>query len=84
VLVRLADSDKRQGSFWVIYSFFNDKKDLLEEFNYLERKAHPGSLRFRGRDKLGLSRPQQNHELPEASVEAEASSEPGTSEDTKA
>jgi hypothetical protein len=83
VLVRLADSDKRQGSFWIIYSFFNDKKDLLEEFNYLERKVHPDSLRFRGRDKLGLSRPRQNHELPDAAGEAETSGEVETSEDTE-
>jgi hypothetical protein len=59
VLVRLADSEKRQGSFWVVYSLFNDKKDLLAEFDYLERKIHPDSLRFRGRAKLGLSRPRE-------------------------
>jgi hypothetical protein len=57
VLVRLADSDGRQGSFWVIYAFFNDKMDLIGEFDYLERKIHPESLRFRGRDKMGISRP---------------------------
>jgi hypothetical protein len=78
VLVRLADSEKRQGSFWVIYPFFNDKKDLIAEFDYLERKIHPDSLRFRGRDKLGLSRPPQNHELPEVS------GDPETPEDTDA
>ncbi|MDR2785900.1 MAG: hypothetical protein LBB83_08305 [Treponema sp.] len=66
VLVRVADSEKRQGSFWVIYSCFNNKLDLIAEFDYLERKAHPDSLRFRGRDKLGLSRPLavQSQELP--------------------
>jgi hypothetical protein len=84
VLVRLADSDKRQGSFWVVYSFFTDRKDLIAEFDFLERKIHPGSLRFRGRDKLGLSRPLQNHELPEAAGETEASGEPETPEDTEA
>jgi hypothetical protein len=83
IMVRLADSDKRQGSFWVIYSFFNDKKDLLAEFDYLERKVHPGSLRFRGRDKLGLSRPQQNHEPPEAAGEPETPGDAETSENTK-
>jgi hypothetical protein len=71
VLVRIAESDKRQGSFWVIYSLFSDKKDLIAEFDYLERKIHPESLRFRGRDKLGLSRPSQSPELPEAAGEAE-------------
>jgi hypothetical protein len=72
ILLRLADSDKRQGSFWVIYSFFNDKKDLIAEFDYLERKIHPDSLRFRGRDKLGLSRP-QDRESPETAGEPEIS-----------
>jgi hypothetical protein len=57
VLVRVADSDGRQGSFWIIYSFFSDKMDLIGELDYLERKIHPESLRFRGRDKLGLVRP---------------------------
>lgn len=57
VLVRVADSEGRRGSFWVIYALFSDKMDLLKEFDYLERKVHPESLRFRGRDKLGVSRP---------------------------
>ncbi|MDR0583913.1 MAG: hypothetical protein LBG57_06145 [Treponema sp.] len=59
VLVRVADSEGRQGSFWVVYALFSDKMDLLKEFDYLERKVHPESLRFRGRDKLGVSRPAQ-------------------------
>jgi hypothetical protein len=57
VLVRVEDSEKRQGAFWVTYSLFNDKLDLLAEFDYLERKIHPDSLRFRGRDKMGIARP---------------------------
>jgi hypothetical protein len=57
VLIRVEDSEKRRGTFWVIYSLFNDKQDLLAEFDYLERTIHPDSLRFRGRDKPGLARP---------------------------
>jgi hypothetical protein len=77
VLVRAADSEKRQGSFWIIYPYFNDKKDLIAEFDYLERKIHPDSLRFRGRDKLGLSRPLCNQESPDDGTETpgETSSE---------
>jgi hypothetical protein len=59
VLVRLEDSDRRKGSFWVTYGQFNDKKDLLAEFDYLEKKIHPDSLRFRGRGKMGDKRPVQ-------------------------
>ncbi|MDR2048934.1 MAG: hypothetical protein LBP69_05725 [Treponema sp.] len=84
VLVRLADSEKRQGSFWVVYSFFTDKKDLIAEFDYLERKIHPDSLRFRGRGKLGFSRPLQNRESPDTAGGTEASGEPETPEDTEA
>lgn len=57
VLVRLEDSDRRRGSFWVTYAQFNDKQDLLAEFDYLEKKVHPDSLRFRGRGKTGDARP---------------------------
>ena len=57
VLVRLEDSDKRNGSFWVTYSQFSDKLDLLAEFDYLEKKIHPDSLRFRGRKGRGDVRP---------------------------
>ncbi|MDR1929335.1 MAG: hypothetical protein LBQ44_01775 [Treponema sp.] len=57
VLVRVEDTEGHQGSFWVVYSLFSDKMDLIAELDYLERKIHPGSLRFRGRDKMGKSRP---------------------------
>jgi hypothetical protein len=57
VILRLEDSDKRHGSFWVTYSQFNDKMDLLAEFDFLEKKIHPGSLRFRGRENMGNARP---------------------------
>jgi hypothetical protein len=59
ILVRLEDSDKRHGSFWVTYGQFNDKKDLLAELDFLEKKIHPDSLRFRGRGKMGDTRPGQ-------------------------
>jgi hypothetical protein len=59
ILVRLEDTDRHKGSFWVVYSMFSDKKDLLAELDYLEKKVHPGSLRFRGRGKMGDTRPVQ-------------------------
>ena len=58
VMLRIEDSDKRQGSFWVTYSQFNDKLDLLAEFNYIEKKIHPESLRLRGRSGVGDKRPE--------------------------
>ena len=51
IVVRVEDSDRQRGTFWVLYSQFNDKLDLLAEFDYLEKKVHPSSLRFRGRDR---------------------------------
>ena len=57
VLVRLEDSDRQSGSFWVTYSQFSDKLDLLAELDYLEKKIHPTSLRFRGRKGRGDARP---------------------------
>ena len=57
VIIRVEDSNKRHGSFWVIYSQFNDKKNLLAEFDYIEKKIHPDSLRFRGRGAMGDVRP---------------------------
>jgi len=57
VIIRLEDSDKRTGSFWVTYSQFNDKMDLIAEFDFLEKKIHPDSLRFRGRSGKGDKRP---------------------------
>jgi hypothetical protein len=68
VLIRVEDSDKRQGAFWVTYSQFNDKLDLLAEFDYLEKKVHPGSLRFRGRDALGNARPPMPGSAPPQSA----------------
>jgi len=64
ILVRVEDSDKQQGAFWVTYSLFSDKKDLLAEFDYLEKKVHPNSLRFRGRAGMGNARP----EFPNSSL----------------
>jgi hypothetical protein len=57
VLVRLEDINKKNGAFWVTYSQFNDKMDLIAEFDYLEKKIHPDSLRFRGRKGMGDKRP---------------------------
>ena len=73
ILVRAHDGQGNRGRFWVTYAHFNDKLDLLEEFNYLERKVHPDSLRMRGRDKMGACRP---HERP--------ADEDGISVETKA
>lgn len=57
VYVRCKDSDGNKGRFWVNYALFSDKEDLLKEFDYLERKVHPDSLRMSGRNKVGVSRP---------------------------
>ena len=57
VLIRLEDTDRRHCTFWVTYSQFSDKLDLIAEFNYLERKIHPDSLRFRGKADMGKTRP---------------------------
>lgn len=59
VLVRATDSRGNKGRFWVTYAFFNDKMDLIEEFNYLERKTHPESLRLRNREDVGACRPHE-------------------------
>ena len=59
LVVRATDAKGTKGRFWVTYAFFNDKLDLLEEFNYLERKAHPASLRMRSRDDMGVCRPHE-------------------------
>jgi hypothetical protein len=61
IVVWVEDSDRRRGTFWVPYSQFNDKLDLLAEFDYLEKKVHPGSLRFRGRETQGAARPAVNN-----------------------
>ena len=58
VLLRLEDTDRQQGAFWVTYSQFNDKMDLIAEFDYLEKKIHPNSLRFKGRSGMGDKRPE--------------------------
>ena len=57
VFLRVEDSDKRHATFWVTYSQFNDKLDLLAEFDYLEKKIHPDSLRFRGKGNIANARP---------------------------
>ena len=59
VVVRAADDEGNKGTFWVSFNYFNDKQDLLEEFNYLERRAHPDSLRLRGNDNIGQCRPHE-------------------------
>ena len=59
IFVRAADGEGNKGNFWITYNYFNDKQDLLEELNFLERKAHPDSLRLRGRDQIGVRRPHE-------------------------
>lgn len=59
VYVRAADSEGHKGRFWVTYALFSEKEDLLKEFDYLERKVHPDSLRMSGRSKMGVSRPEK-------------------------
>lgn len=68
LLVRVSDGDT-SGKFWITYNYFNDKMDLLEEFNYLERKVHEGTLRMRGRDDMGACRP---HERADKEAEGQA------------
>ncbi|MCL1929127.1 MAG: hypothetical protein FWG07_10100 [Treponema sp.] len=65
VLIRLEDVNRQQGSFWVTYSQFNDKLDLIAEFDYLEKKIHPDSLRFKGRKGMGDKRPELNTTIPQ-------------------
>lgn len=57
VYIRVSDSDGHRGRFWVNYALFSDKEALLKEFDYLERRAHPDSLRMSGRPEMGRSRP---------------------------
>lgn len=59
VFVRVRDSSGHRGWFWVNYALFSDKEDLLKEFDYLERKAHPDSLRMSGHPEMGVYRPKQ-------------------------
>jgi hypothetical protein len=70
VLVRVEDINKQNGSFWVTYSQFNDKLDLIAEFDYIEKKIHPDSLRIKGRKGMGDKRPELNPQLPEDGMEA--------------
>ena len=65
VMVRVEDVNRKNGAFWVTYSQFNDKMDLIAEFDYLEKKVHPDSLRFRGRKGMGDKRPELNTAPPE-------------------
>lgn len=48
---------KNHSRHWVNYYFFNDSKDMIDEFYFLEKKCHPNALKFRGRPKLGMERP---------------------------
>lgn len=57
VLVRAADADGNKGTFWVPYVNFSESGALIAEFDYLERKVHPDSLRLRGRPNQGVRRP---------------------------
>jgi hypothetical protein len=71
VLVRIEDSNGRHGIFWVPYHFFCDKRDLLAEFDFLERKVHPDSFRFRGKNTAGILRPHETAEAGSVSVGSE-------------
>ncbi len=57
VYVRATDRQGHKGRFWVNYALFSDKEDLLKEFDHLERRVHPDSLRMSGRPGMGVSRP---------------------------
>ena len=57
VVVRVEDVNRQHGAFWVTYSQFNDNMDLLAEFDYLEKKINPDSLRLRGKIGMGDRRP---------------------------
>lgn len=76
VYIRVRDQQGHRGRFWVNYALFDHKEDLIQELDYLERKCHPDSLRFRGRPKLGQSRPQEKPEEPEAKPEEKPADKP--------
>lgn len=57
VYIKAADEAGNKGRFWVNFALFSDKENLLKEFDYLERKTHPDSLRMSGRPNQGKSRP---------------------------
>lgn len=57
VFVRVRDGAGHRGRFWVNYGAFSDGAELLQEFDFLERKVHPDSLRMSGRPQMGARRP---------------------------
>lgn len=57
LFIRCRSKDGKHGRYWVNYYFFNDSKDMIQEFHYIERKIRPTALKFRGRPNMGAQRP---------------------------
>ena len=55
--IRVEDEDGKRGRYWIQYYYFSDREELINELYYIEKKVHPTSLKFNGRDNMFNHRP---------------------------
>lgn len=55
--IRVEDEQGKHGRYWVQYYYFSDREELIKELYYIEKKVHPSSLKFRGREDMFNHRP---------------------------
>ncbi|QSX09246.1 hypothetical protein J0B03_04065 [Alkalibacter rhizosphaerae] len=55
--IRVEDNSGQKGRYWVSYYYFSDQKELIDELYLIEKKIHPISLKFRGRENMFNVRP---------------------------
>lgn len=55
--IRVEDQGGKRGRYWVQYYYFSDREELINELYYIEKRVHPTSLKFRGRENMFNYRP---------------------------
>ncbi len=55
--IRVEEVGGRRGRYWVHYYYFENREELIDELYCIEKRVHPGNLKFRGRERMFHTRP---------------------------
>ncbi len=55
--IRVEEEGGRHGRYWVQYYYFEEREELINELYCIEKRVHPNTLKFRGRESMFNVRP---------------------------
>ncbi len=55
--IRVEEEGGKHGRYWVHYYYFENREELINELYCIEKRIHPNSLKFRGRENMFNIRP---------------------------